>query len=102
MPYRHLIVLLALLLSSCAQQAGQLRAAQLDPLVRVVAADLEPYLDAGIAPDGSPMTADQVARKRGGVVILRNAVHAGMGRELEPLPTFDLEEGDAPGEGAPR
>lgn len=75
-----------LALSSCAERAGQLRAASLDPLVAIVAADLEEYIDADIAPDGTPLTPARERELRGSIVVLRNVLHTAMGRDREPLP----------------
>ena len=75
-----------LFLASCADKAGQLRADRLDPLVQIVTSDLEAYLDEGIAPDGEPLTEEQVRIRLGGIVALRNALHVAMGREREQLP----------------
>lgn len=76
--------------SSCTTHAGQLTASELEPLVESVIGDLEPYLDAELAPDGTQSTAAQRFRIRGGIVALRNAVHAGLDEELEPLPEYEL------------
>lgn len=82
-------VLVAICVSfSCASKAGQLEADNIGPLVDVVTYDLEAYLDAGRAPDGSALSPTQIAAKRGGCVILRNAVATAQEREREPLPTF--------------
>lgn len=85
---RHLLLILlaALAVSGCATKAGQLTASNLDPAVTFVAADLEAYVDAGIAPDGTALSEVEAFRLRGSIVTLRNALHAAMGRPLEPLP----------------
>lgn len=75
-------------LPACASQAGQLTATEMEPLVETVCSDLEAYLDAGIAPDGSPLGPGVAFRMRGGIVQLRNNVLVALGREPLPLPTL--------------
>ncbi len=75
--------------SSCTSQAGQLTATEIEPLVESVIGDLEPYLEAELAPDGTQSSAAERFRIRGGIVALRNAVRAGLDEELEPLPSYD-------------
>lgn len=79
----------AAFLPSCASTAGQLAAEELAPLVESVTGDLEAYLDAGIAPDGSQLSPARTLQQRGGVVILRNAIAVARGLAPEPLPTLD-------------
>lgn len=79
---------------SCATHAGQLTASEIYPNVRLVTEDLEAYLDAGLAPDGSRLTPDEVFERRGPLIALRNACHVAMGEPLEPLPR--LEPAPAP------
>lgn len=78
--------------------AGQLTASEIEPLVQVVVDDLDAYLDAGIRPDGSEMPPGEVFQKRGGTVILRNAVRAALGEELLPLPALELPTTEGPPE----
>lgn len=102
-----LLLAVALLASiSCASGAGQITASEAFPSVDIVTHDLEEYLDAGIAPDGSPMTPEEVFSKRGNVVALRNLFLVATGEEKEALPrlsdapqdliTTPPEDGDAP------
>lgn len=84
------LIAAAVCFTACATQEEQLAAAKVDDTVTIVCSDLEAYLDAAIAPDGSPMSAAEVYQKRGGVITLRNALHVAMGREKEPLPEPDF------------
>lgn len=85
------MVLLGLVyvLPACASQAGQLTATEMAPLVRTVAGDLEEYVDAGIEPDGSAMSAARQYQIRSSIVLLQNALRKALREELLPLPTLD-------------
>lgn len=98
-----LILIACVACSSCATQAGQLTASEIAPLVFDVCDDLEDYVALGITPevndDGTttsrPMTDGERFRVLGGVVALRNAIHAAVEEPLEPFP------GDEPSEPVP-
>ena len=89
---------------SCASKAGQLTASEVAPLVDVVAGDLEDYLDAGLAPDGSALSPARAFQVRSAVVTLRNAFLVAQGGEPLEFPVFDgaPPAGDAPGAGGDR
>lgn len=88
LPLLFAAVLLAAVFSGpgCCSPAGQLTASEIEPLVGTVTGDLERYLDAGIAPDGSELTPEMELQLRGPAVILRNAVHTALEEPREPLP----------------
>ena len=101
-PLLPLVIALAVLVSSfactacTAPEAGQLTATEIDPLVETVTQDLEAYVELGVSPSGFPLTAGERHRILGGVIILRNAVLAGMDEELEPLPVYEVEDKATP------
>ncbi|MEO1700368.1 MAG: hypothetical protein AAFU73_23980 [Planctomycetota bacterium] len=90
LPLALLAGLLATLLTpSCASKAGQLTASEVAPLVDVVAGDLEDYLDAGLAPNGSALSPARAFQVRSAVVTLRNAFLVAQGEQPIPFPEFD-------------
>ncbi|MEM8711458.1 MAG: hypothetical protein AAGG01_10935 [Planctomycetota bacterium] len=78
--------------SACSSsQAGQLTAENIKPLAERVTTDLEKYLDAKIAPDGSALSDARELKIRGGIEALRNAVKSGVEEPIGPLPSYEIE-----------
>jgi hypothetical protein len=82
-----IVLLLVALVAGCgATDAGRLDAAATWPLVDRLTQRQGAYVEAGILPDGSPMSVATQHVQRTSLVVLRNAWHAALGRPLEPLP----------------
>lgn len=91
-PHRIILISFALVAgllgASCASESAQLTAERLDPIVTIVTDDLLEYVDAGIAPDGAPLSDAKRFRILGTIVHLRNVLHTAMGRPREVQPTL--------------
>lgn len=82
-----LAILFLVLFTACASRAGQVTASEGWPIVDVVTARQQAYLEAGRLPDGRPIPPAMLRMQIASLVTLRNMYLAALGRPLEELPS---------------